>query len=946
MGQPKAPATHEKQMVALGRILQSLREEESLESLVAATVAHVEAAFSYTFLWVGLYDRIQHRLYGRGGLCAQGSRFLKQQIVLTPGDLMEQVVIQQRPVMVPDLRAEQRVGEWSSVAKSVGVQGALLFPIRFRDRCIGMMLLGSERWGISPSAGERAHLSLVLGSLAEAIDRLEQVQQRQQAKRPEVPLFALLDTLRSLPSLEDRLKTVAGKTQEFIAADRTNIYWIDSEQHRFWQRVSSRSQSRITAYPVDHPQGVTFGIEEVRGFHQSLQNGQLVVIGEAQSSLKMPITGRLMEAIKARSLLAAPIIFQDELLGFVAAEGDTPRIWLEPEKTYLQGVARLLSLAMPLAEMEKTLTQVKSDQFLTAGIVRSMHSQADWRKTLDACAVELKQRLGVTHLLVLLYDAERGGFEVTYHSDKVPLRHARTPWLALDDVDWRMLEQSQAAIAIEDLEYDLKLMAWRDALLDMEVRSLLVCNVSLGHPPDGLVIACSNSRRHWLPTDHSLIEVVSQQVGLILHQWQLQRQAGQQDNLYDTIQWGLRNLQRTFQPDQLEQVTLSHINQLLQVPLVALVTWRPEDTAAQISQHLIRDTDFGLQVHQPIPVGSDALINWALQTDGLLTLSLEDLPDPSRQWLHAPTDSKLIVAALRTAPEHSPNAILLLADLSQRRWSDYHLHILTVLVNQLAWSRRHLTLVEMLTTQREELEQLNWYKHHRVEEIYRTLEACLRRLNELTFQKDGFSSQRYQQTLRQMGGLLTSLNPLMRQEQWQLHTAYETTPLVSLLSRLLERVGPLVQKQQLWTKVHNDTNLSLGGDIPKIEFVLHELMAAACDRSQPGGRIDIWCRPLDRRWLELSITDHGTVNPVLLEELSSGRSEDLLFPSALDQPPGLHYAICQALMQQMGGEFTLSKLEDNRIMSRVLLPIASGTPVEAVKQEGPTSKPFSRQDGR
>jgi len=90
-----------------------------------------------------------------------------------------------------------------------------------------------------------------------------------------------------------------------------------------------------------------------------------------------------------------------------------------------------------------------------------------------------------------------------------------------------------------------------------------------------------------------------------------------------------------------------------------------------------------------------------------------------------------------------------------------------------------------------------------------------------------------------------------------------------------------------------------------------------------GGRIDIWCRTLDPHWLELSITDNGVIEPRLLEELHTGRSQDLLAPSTLDQPPGLHLFICQSLMQQIGGEFNLYKLEDSRILSRLIIPISA-----------------------
>ena len=122
--------------------------------------------------------------------------------------------------------------------------------------------------------------------------------------------------------------------------------------------------------------------------------------------------------------------------------------------------------------------------------------------------------------------------------------------------------------------------------------------------------------------------------------------------------------------------------------------------------------------------------------------------------------------------------------------------------------------------------------------------------------------------------------------------------------------------------MHNESNVIIAGDLEKIELVLYELMVAACQRSPEHGRLDIWCRPLENTLMELAITDDGDIPHQLLKDLKHGRPEDILVPSLLDVPPGLHFSICKTLMQQVGGEFSLQKLEDGRIMSRVVLNIA------------------------
>ncbi len=115
--------------------------------------------------------------------------------------------------------------------------------------------------------------------------------------------------------------------------------------------------------------------------------------------------------------------------------------------------------------------------------------------------------------------------------------------------------------------------------------------------------------------------------------------------------------------------------------------------------------------------------------------------------------------------------------------------------------------------------------------------------------------------------------------------------------------------------------MAIAGDIVKIELILHELLVAACYRSY-GGRIDIWCRRLDEKSLELSITDNGIIEPQLMAALCQNTPKDVLASSNLNQPPGLHLLICRNLMQELGGELHFYQLPDHRVVSRLLLPLA------------------------
>lgn len=924
MGQ-KEPSGYERQLVALGRTLQALREEENLNTLLETTLSYLQTEFEYALVWIGLYDREEHRLLGQGGLSPSGDpAILKQRFHLNPGDLLEQVVIQQRPLGVPDLREESRAGDWRKIAQKLGIQGTVIFPIRYKNQCFGVTLLGSTFWGTSPQSEEKARLSMLLGSLADALYHLEIDRTRQQTKQPTEPLLTLLTRLRSLPSLKQRLEAIVQETQRFIAPTRTSIYWFESQRRYFWRRIGTAKG--------DPPAAAGITAQEVNSFYQALVADQIVVIGESRSALKLEVNERLMQQLGARSLLAAPILFQEELMGFLAVEGDDARIWTEAEKDYVRGVAHLVALTTPLEEMEGNIQQAKQDQALTAEISHAIYSDADWNNALKKGAERICQRLGAERFLLLVYNRDQEKFEICYQVQPAHRRPITKPLGELNGVDWHMLERSTEAVGIENLGEDLKLMAWREVLLEAGLQSLIVCSTSIGNPIEGLVIIGHETSRTWSRIERDILRIVSQQVGVILHQWQLQRQTEQQQQINQAIQWGLTTMQQTHELESLERTAMQHIAQVLQVPLATLLTWQPGRNTARIVSPVITHNKFTIAQEATIPVQTDVLIQWSLQTDGLLPLSTDDITFETRQWLNGSGIGQILVMALRTASIHEPTGLVLVADGLDRYWHERQLNAFATLVSQLAWSRRYLTLTASLVKQREQLRQLNWYKHRRIEESYRTLNVGLKRLNELSHQKDALSSMRYHQILRQLGGVATNLSAVIRQEQWQLHPEREVIPLVSLLKRSLERVEHIIKQRQLWSQVHNDCNLSIGGDIAKIELVIHELLTAACHRSPPGNRLDVWCRSLDARWIELSITDSGSIEPRLLEELHLGRPEDLLSPSALDLPPGLHFAICQSLMQHLSGEFTLYRLEDGRILSRLLLPIAAQSPPEQAKK--------------
>ncbi|OCQ99226.1 histidine kinase [Oscillatoriales cyanobacterium USR001] len=983
MGEQERDMNFEEQIISLDRVLQVLREEENVEVLLETILSYLQNLFDYRVIWIGLYDRVDHRLFGKGGIAPGDNSLLKQRFTLNPGDLLEQVVIQLQPVSVADLREEARAGEWRKAAVTLNIQGTTIFPLRYKDRCYGVVLLGAEACGAFPKAQEKAVMNLVFAELATTLHQIEVDWQRQQTRRPEEPLLMLISELGKIRSLDQCLQAIVEQTHQFIDPARTNVYWFERERRYFWRRVSNRQVAPGLTAGNRPASGIT--VQDLGGFYQALVNEQIVWIGESHSSLRSQVTGRLMKQIRARSLLAAPIVLEKELLGFLAVEANEPRIWQEDEKSYLRGAAQLVALTAPLSEMEDQMRQVEVDRELTTGVAHAIYSVADWLKTLKVTSEKLCDRLNAEHFLLVRRDPDRGYFEILWQNQLPHRRKLTSPLKAVNVSEIQLLEESEVAIAIENWEEDKRLATWRDSLGDLGVRSLLVCSTGkkAGFEPErepenegelstilmqdstikhknsakGLVVIGHNAARTWNRSERELIAIASQQLGLSLHQWELQQEIQSQHKFYQTLESGLAILQQAHSSQgqhqlsegklipgenlilqQLEHNFTQHIAESVGCPLVALLTWIPGVGECRISASAVASPLFALNADVEI-AKTDFLIQQTLKADGLLYLNMSDLPLPTKRWLRSPGIGKIMAIALRTAPEYEPTGIVLAADSQSSRWPEMSLDLLSVLSAQLAWSRRYLTVQTILELRREELEWLNWYKQRRLEELYRTVGTGIKQLGELSQsvpglkgeQKDTLTTLRYQQLLRQIGNALASTNILLKQEQWQLRNTIEIISAANLIRRSLERVDSLVKQFQIQLQVYRENKdsqpsgqvLSIRGDSIKLELVVYELLLIACHRSGSGGKIEIRCKPLDEKWLELAILDNGKIDPQLIIDFNNGAPLDILVPSTLDKPPGQHLIICQRVVQQMEGNLSIEQLDDGMIVSRLVLPLGS-----------------------
>jgi transcriptional regulator with GAF, ATPase, and Fis domain len=955
MVQPQQSFIDEQQILALCNVLEKLRENDDVDVLISTTISYIQQQFDYNVIWIALYNRLQHTLLGKGGITpSKNSNFLYRQVALSPGDILEQVVIEQGPLGVVDLRNETRAATWQEFGKKHNIQGTIFWPIRHKDRFLGLLLLGSQRWGYLLPTNLKARLTIVLGTLGAILYQKEIDLQQQQTKHPEEPLLKLLENVRSLNNLDQRLKAVVEATHTFVIPSRTNIYWYNRQGRYFWCRMSNHLVNIGRNYGQEE-QAAGMTVHELSELYYALSVNQIVLIGDARSSLKSHFTAKLLQRLRVRSLLAAPITWQKDLLGFLAVEGHEPRIWTEADKNFVQGAAGLISLVAPMENMETTIQQIQEDTQFTSQVAQAIYHEHEFNATLSYCARKVLARLGATRFLVLNYNQERNNYEIIYQTEPHNRRSLTLPLDNLAKVDTDLLRYTESPIEIENLDEDLRFLDWRSLLLENGVRSLLICNCTQGNLPSIILLITHETYRTWSTLEKELLWIVSQQIGVIVEQWQLRHENQRQQNVLHSIEECLRILEQS-DPSQtqkvgskdLELTFLAQIQLVLECPLVFMLSWSLGQTHAEIILNTVTDNRFAILSDAEVNIKSEPIIQWALTHNGYLNIGTDDLPPETRKWLHGSAIGQILIIALRSTDSYEPTAVVVIGDVLERQWSQFSLDATQTLLKQLAWSRRQHQINQLLESRNLELQKLNWYKHSRLQEIQRTTTLLLGQIYDLGIPSNDLTRTRYQLLLRQLDQTTASMTALLKQEEWHLHKSGETMTISSLIKRSLERVETLFQQHKLWVSVHGlgqsiaeqeshnhpsflegiptsiyPSSMIIAGDLVKFELILHELLVFACYRSQKGGRIDIWCRRLDEQLLELSITDNGSIEPRLLAELDQNIRRDVLASSVLDQPPGLHLLICQKLMQQLGGELHIYQLPDSRVVSRLLLPLAA-----------------------
>jgi len=932
-------AASDKPLVELQVVLQKMRLERDPRALTRLALEYIESIFAAPLIWLALYDSVSHSLVGQGGVTTQDdSALLQSTQPLLPGEFLEQVVIEQRPLGVPDMSREPRMGIWQKEAKRLDIQGCLMYPIRHPQRCMGVLLLGSQLWGVTSTDEEQALVMLLLEQLGASLYEVEVAWKQAAQRRLEEPLLLLATAMRSMTTMEERVNAVVSQLQVFTGVSRIQVYWLDREKSLFYQRWTtspvvatqpSRGNPLLKDKKDTQPKLISFTTRELGDLYYSLVDGQTVTVTEA-GSVRCEIPLKLMQRLKAHSMMVAPLLVEGDLYGFLSVESEQSHPWLEEDRALMTGCAALLSLSIPVAERELTLERLEKDQGSLVKIAKATYSEDGLQKTVQQAAELLLERLGATACLILLYEPATQTFALMHEHRREGKKNFPRRLRPLSDQDWQDILGSRDALSTDNYQQDMRFNTWRPELTEAGVKSFVISHTSVSQEQgiEGLVLVIHQAMRYWNQEERKLVRMVGLQLGLVMRQWQLQQTEQRQGELITQLASAVMHLQAVYTLPELFQQTAQQVTSVLKVPLAVVITCWPGETQATVVASQALGTDFALSGITQFDGSQDPLLYHCLHEGQTLELGIADLPNACTLWLNATGVGQILACPLGFSPVESlaPLGMVVAADGAERIWTTTDHLALEVLSSTSGSSIRRVKWTQTLQEQREVLTELNWYKQRRLFDTQSLLIENVKRLGSIAdpSQPEAVRRQKVAEIGQSIRDVVPVLQQILKQEAWTVSLNSEEIPLATVIRRTLQRLETLVQKRKLWPRVQGETAVTALGDPGRLEMILYEVLINAIQRSQEGGNLEIWVQP-SHGYIELMVVDTGYFEPQLLAALAEDPQTVIYADPNLHSPltvsPGLELSLCQRLMLRMNGELIFYQVPDGRNVSRLVLPM-------------------------
>jgi GAF domain-containing protein len=931
MTEPFSTASTRSLLAILGELSAILQGATGFAEKQVAFFAVLREQLGFDLAWLGMLDGQNKFVQGRGGFVLDGTHgMLTSRVSIVPGEFIDRVTSHRDTFVTANLKEDPRSKAWWAYAREWGIQGAAAFPITFQNQCLGICLLGSRRWGLLLATEEESTLK-VLGDLIGAAicqDRAQQESARQSMLT--APLLVLADRLRQPQQMDPVFQTVVDELYSRLTPSRTAIYWLDLDRREFWVRAMCQ---RFNCGPGN---GTRLPLRDLYGLYQELKEDRIVAITDARSDLRGFISQAYLQKFRLLSLLAHPIIYQGDLLGYLAVEQtDQPRVWQSEEHQLVRAMANLLGVTTTQARLYEVTRRQALEQTLINQITRDIRNTLDPDQVLQAAVERLGDSLGVDRCLVLNFSLDEE-IEVLHEYRKAGINSARgTVPSPAHELEQRTLN-SAVPVAIDDIEADFRFLSWRDYLRTSATRSLMICGTAYQGRPNGILVLQYCYQAHsWTSEEKAIVQAVADQVGIALGQAQLYRRTQEQAEIELRINQVGRAVRAAIPVGQVAPLSLRELSQAMEAPLTAFLLCAPTDEAVMLN-HVYSQSDWlRLPRNEALKVADNPFMQAIFGSPEPVELILDPATAPAGPHRLLWQQGVRSILGMRLQAGKQMLGVVLAMNSEPKRWGNGFCQILTRLAGEFALAFSQAEAFEKLQELSQQLQHLNEYKNNMVSissHEMRTPLASIRAYVETMISEPDLDTAMVQEFMRGMEvecirltNLLDDLATLVALESQRAEWQYRVIAVQELLERTLSRSQALATQHEVELRLASavQADFVVHVDDQKVEQVLGNLLENACKHTHPGCLAVLSATLLaGGDWIEFSVYDNGPGIPAnKLESLFQPfvRVQDVMNHSK--GGAGLGLAICKEIVDQMGGRIEVQSTVGQGSLFRVVLPV-------------------------
>jgi signal transduction histidine kinase/transcriptional regulator with GAF, ATPase, and Fis domain len=888
--------------------------------------------------WIGLFEDNQKIMVGQGGFAPTQATILLSRRTVKPGDLADLISHHQSLIQIGNLQEDLRCRDWWPYAKEWNIQGAIGFPITYQGKCLGVGLLGSNRWGRTLDREAEQGIYLFGNLLGSAM-----LQDTSKAVKHDAftsPLYTLADRLRQPQDADTIFQTVCAEVHERIQPSRTAIYWIDADSRDFWVRAMAPTVQTPERLKGAISLGQRFPLKELYSLHQALKADRLVSIPDCLNDMRGLIGRNHLKRAQLTALMAYPIIYQNELLGYLSVEMcREPRLWTTEEGRLLTALAHLIGVTTTQERLYEVSKRQALEQTLINQITRDIRDSLDPDQVLRSAVQRLGEHLNIDRCLVLNYsNTPEGPLNILHQYCATGVIKFTGNFSAPGSALEKQGLTSTTPVAIDDVETDFRFLSWRKELSMGATRSLLVCGTAYQGQPNGILcLHRCYAPQNWTQEERSIVQAVAEQVGVALGQAVTYHQAKEQAVLEHRLNQASRQIRGAGDSKALLHQALVQLTDVLDSTQAVFLRHeangstltladsfrRPIFRLSLLAQEHVEDPVFSLLERDSV-----SLENPFIQE---VLADSEPVACGPNDWFHwsLGTSIKSLIAV-----RVQPIGVILILDDKPRTWSPSERQLCSRLVQEMTLAYNQACAFEKLQDLSYQLKQLNEYKSNMVgiaSHEMRTPLASMRLYVETILNEPEIDSKLIREL---MGGmekecarlthLLDDLTTLVNLEASSSQWSFQNVSVDSLIQQVVQQVKPTVTEFFTAFSVENlGGGLSLNTDSQKLLAVLFNLVDNACRHTCLGCHVIFRVIPQGQNIL-FTVEDNGPGIPKnKLDGLFQPfvRVQDVMNHSK--GGAGLGLAICKETIVQMGGEITVHSEVGRGTTFKVLLPMHS-----------------------